>query len=65
MTKTLFIPMKQKVNKHTRAGIYGKSITCPVCEHQQIVYHFAWSALGCTNCKEMVNKQNWYLSEVN
>ena len=63
--KTLFIPMKQKVNRYTRAGYNGKSITCPLCEHEETIYHFAWSALGCTNCKEMINKQDWYLTEVN
>ena len=57
--------MKQKVNRYTRAGINGKEITCPLCEYEQTVYHFAWSALGCLNCKGMVNKQDWYLTEAN
>ena len=65
MTKTLFIPKQQTVNRYTRAGINGKEITCPLCEHEHTVYHFAWSALGCLNCKGMVNKQDWYLTEVN
>ena len=59
--KTLFIPKKQKVNRYTRAGYNGKSITCPQCEHEQTVYHFAWSALGCTDCGEMVDKNDWLL----
>ena len=61
MTKTLFIPKQQKVNKHTRAGKYGKIISCPHCSHQAPVYHFAWSALGCTDCGEMVDKNDWLL----
>ena len=63
--KTLFIPMKQKVNRYTRAGNNGKAIKCPNCCASATVFHFSWSALGCTPCGEMVNKQNWYLSEVN
>ena len=53
------------VNKHTRAGYNGKVIVCPLCDSRARVFHFAWSALGCLNCKGMVNKQDWYLTEVN
>ena len=63
MTKTLFIPKKQKVNRYTRAGINGKSITCPQCEHEETVYHFAWSALGCTHCKSMITKSDWEVTQ--
>jgi len=49
------------VTKHTRAGYKGKKIICPQCNKQSTVYHFAWSALGCQYCNEMVNKLEWKL----
>ncbi len=49
----------KKVNKYTRAGYRGKSITCPECDTDVIVYHFAWSALGCQSCGAMVEKNQW------
>ena len=61
--KTLFVPMPQKVNRYTRAGKYGKLITCPKCHHSVPVYHFAWSALGCTNCHEMIEKHDWEIAQ--
>ena len=58
--KRLFVP--QKVNKHTRASKYqGREIECPKCGQTQTVYHFAWSAIGCQRCKEMVDKYDWML----
>ena len=47
------------VNKHTRAGHNGKEITCPVCNHTDTVYHFSWSALSCSGCGGMVDKNEW------
>ncbi len=61
MSKNLFIPAKQRVNKYTRAGQKGKQIVCPSCKHVSTVYHFAWSGLGCLNCKQMIDKFNWEL----
>jgi len=48
-----------KVNSYTRAGKDGKYIVCPHCTGALRVYHFAWSALGCIYCKEMVEKDQW------
>ena len=48
-----------KVNRYTRAGVNGKVIVCPECHCHQTVYHFAWSALGCTQCKGMIEKSEW------
>ena len=62
MTKTLFTPpMKyfSNVNRYTRAGNNGKQICCPECREWSTVYHFAWSALGCTHCGEMINKEDY------
>jgi ribosomal protein S27E len=53
--------MKTKVNKFTRAGKNGKAIYCPNCNNQAIVYHFAWSGLGCQKCKKMIDKNDWKL----
>tara|TARA_R100000781_G_scaffold16354_1_gene13405 strand:- start:667 stop:843 length:177 start_codon:yes stop_codon:yes gene_type:complete len=47
------------INRYTRAGKWGKRILCPNCSHQSIIYHFAWSALGCIHCKEMIKKDEW------
>ena len=52
-----------KVNRYTRAGYNGKSITCPQCEHEETVYHFSWSALGCTHCKSMITKSDWEVTQ--
>lgn len=60
--KKLFIPKKQMVNKYTRAGHRGKSITCPECNTNATVFHFAWSALSCQSCGAMVEKNQWSIT---
>ena len=64
MTKQLFIPEKQFVNRYTRAGYNGKVIICPQCNTEATVYHFSWCALTCQSCGESINKTD-YLLEVN
>tara|TARA_B100000686_G_scaffold340202_1_gene415536 strand:+ start:3441 stop:3695 length:255 start_codon:yes stop_codon:yes gene_type:complete len=54
-----FVPVKKSV----RAGYRGKNIMCPKCRSVTKIYHFAWSALGCQNCKEMVDKYDWYVQD--
>ncbi len=49
------------MNKHARAGKYGKFIKCPECNNIHRVYHFAWSVLGCQNCNAMINKYDYLL----
>ena len=49
----------QTVNKHTRAGMWGKQIVCPDCNKVATVYHFSWSALSCQHCNAMVEKYQW------
>ena len=51
------------VTKYTRAGKLGKQIVCPSCKHSVTVYHFSWSGLGCTNCKQMIDKYSWELQQ--
>ena len=50
-----------KVHKYTRASQYGKEIYCPKCNYKNKVYHFSWSAITCSDCKQMVDKYNWLL----
>lgn len=63
MSKTLYIPPRKYVNRYTRAGSDGKAIKCPECDHVGRVYHFGWSALGCTECKAIVDKERWEVVE--
>ena len=61
MTKTLFIPKQQPVNRYTRAGNNGKVIICPECNNEARVFHFSWSALTCQSCRANVNKEDWII----
>ena len=51
------------VNKHTRAGYFGKEIVCPNCKSLTNVFHFAWFAVSCPSCKEMVDKNDWLIHD--
>ena len=53
------------VSKSTRASKNGKLIICPQCNSHARVFHFGWSALGCTHCGQMVNKQEWIYDKRN
>ena len=53
----------QNVNIHTRAGRYGKIITCPKCMNEEKVYHFSWCALQCMKCKEIIEKLDYLLKK--
>ena len=53
----------KRVYKWCRAGKSGKVIVCPHCGHNQRVYHFAWAASGCSSCKAMVDKYDWFLGK--
>ena len=64
--KTLFAPpMKyfSNVNRYTRAGRNGKEILSPECRQWGKVYHFGWSALGCTHCHEMIDNEDWIVEK--
>ena len=50
------------ITKRARAGKYGKDIYCPNCNQQHTVYHFSWSAIQCHRCKEMIEKEHWWVS---
>lgn len=51
--------MTTYVTKTTRAPRTGRVIECPHCASLHRVFHFAWSALGCQGCGEMVEKYQW------
>ena len=53
--------LTRKVEKYTRAGMWGKTIVCPECNKVATVFHFSWSALGCQHCGTMVDKYEWKL----
>lgn len=49
------------VNKHTRAPRDGRLIVCPNCDEASRVYHFAWCAITCSHCGEIVNKEDFLI----
>lgn len=49
-----------KVNGKTRAGS-GRNIKCPDCYSSSFVYHFAWSTFQCGHCKNMIDKNDWWI----
>ena len=50
------------VTRYTRAGREGKCIECPECQNQAVVWHFAWSALTCTECEVSYPKYDWKIA---
>ena len=54
--------MRTKVNRYTRAGKNGKVIMCPECHNKHRVFHFSWSALGCPDCKYVIDKYDWTIA---
>ena len=64
--KTQFMPPQtyfSNVNRYTRAGRNGKEILCPECRTWSTVYHFGWSALGCTHCDYIIDKEDWIVEK--
>ena len=57
--------MTTKVNRYTRAGNNGKVIICPECNNKHRVFHFSWSALGCPDCRYIVDKYDWKVAGAN
>jgi len=47
------------ITRHTRAPKAGAFIRCPYCQNVSLVRHFAWTALACEHCSEMVAKDRW------
>lgn len=52
----------KKVTMQTRAGQKGKSVYCPHCHAESILYNFAFKALKCRHCNEEVLKQDWLIT---
>ena len=65
MTKQLFVyrPVVKNVDRYTRAGMDGRDICCPNCDHWKTVYHFSWSSLTCQLCELPINKSVWWTPE--
>ncbi len=52
-----------RMTKRIRAPRHGqRKIQCPACGHIDAVRHFQWTALGCTACKNMIKKKDWFVS---
>jgi len=50
----------QPITSHTRVSRnHGDALQCPHCHYVQSVYHLAWTALQCSHCKTMVNKEDF------
>ena len=57
-----FIPFQggwKPVTKRSRVKQRGTFLKCPQCGHIGRVYHFAWSAITCQGCKQMIAKYDW------
>lgn len=50
----------KKLNGRTRCSQYGTLIQCPHCGDSKPVYHLAWSALWCSKCLHVVEKNEWF-----
>lgn len=53
----------QTVTPHTRAPRdgTGRPIVCPHCGTVARVYHFAWTAITCSGCTQMIDRGDWLL----
>lgn len=51
----------RNVDRFTRAGRAGREIICPDCGTAARVYHFAWCAITCSGCHQMINKGLWLI----
>jgi ribosomal protein S27E len=52
------------VDKHARAPKDGRPIVCPHCDKATRVYHFAWCAITCNGCGQLVNKEDFSTGKV-
>ena len=53
------MPYFEPITTTTRLGKCGRLVSCPHCKHVARVYALSFSALGCQNFKQMVNKYQW------
>ena len=54
----------KNVNRNTRAPREGREIICPKCPSEPRVDHFSWSAVTCTMCKAVVDKNDWVALDI-
>jgi PHP family Zn ribbon phosphoesterase len=50
----------EKLIPRSRVGKHGAVIACPHCQTKAVVGHLSWSALGCQQCGQMVEKGDWF-----
>lgn len=48
----------EQITDHTHVPYTGTFIKCP-CGEVIRVFHFAWSAIQCISCRNMINKNDW------
>jgi len=51
----------RNVDRYTRAPRLGREIICPNCGTVARVYHFAWCAITCSGCDQMIDKEHWLI----
>jgi ribosomal protein S27E len=57
---TNFVPM----TRYSRCKRYsGALIKCPECNSIQTIYHLSWSFLYCQNCKNTIEKFDWFIEK--
>ena len=57
---TTYVP----ITRFSRCKRYaGAKIQCPKCQGIGKVYHLSWSAITCQNCREMINKYDWFIEK--
>ena len=47
------------ITKHSRAKRNGTLIKCPECGEVGRIYHYAWSACTCRECRRMIEKLDY------
>ena len=53
-----------KITPYSRCKKYsGATIKCPKCNKLGQIYHLSWSALQCQNCKNMIDKYQWFIEK--
>ena len=56
----------QPITSKTRVSrTHGDALQCPHCHYVQSVFHLSWTAMTCTLCKTMVNKEDFTILKEN
>ena len=53
-----------QITRYSRCKRYsGAKVKCTECNAVATIYHLSWAALGCHNCKRMIDKFNWLIEK--